>query len=525
MFRKFSLITLMLLLSGLIAACGGGTPAAEPTAAPAAEAPTQAPAAEATTAPTEAPTEEATEEATAAATEEATAAATEEATAAAPTAEGNAGGVAASGGEPNTTADLAGIADQISEELAAAFNGEYQGTTVTMTGPFVEEDQRKFENAVADFEEATGIDIQYEGSKEFEASISIRVDGGNPPDIVDFPQPGLVANFVRDGKVVDVSQFLNEEWLTQNYNQSWLDMARMEGADGEITAGVWQRVNGKSLVWYPKAAFDEAGYEIPETWDDMLALTEQIAADGDTAWCIGIESGAATGWPATDWLEEIMLRTTSLENYDQWVTGELKFNSPEVKAAAEKMGEIWFNDQYVYGGRAAIVTTAFGDAPAPMFNDPPQCWLHKQGNFITSFFPADAVAGEDYDFFYLPPIDEAYGRPVLVAGDFMAMFNDRPEVRAVLSFFSSGASVEKWAAAGGAISPHNDSSLDWYGNDVERGVAEIILNATSLRFDGSDLMPGEVGAGSFWKGMTDYVAGTVDLDQALNEIDAAWPNR
>lgn len=415
------------------------------------------------------------------------------------------------------------VVEEPASFLEAAFAGEYSGTVVTMAGPFTDEDAVKFNAAVADFEEKTGIDIQYEGSKEFETTISIRVDGGDAPDIADFPQPGLLANFVRDGKVVDVSQFLDMEKLQANYNQSWLDMAMMESPDGEIMAGVWQRVNGKSLVWYPKDDFEAAGYEIPQTWDEMLALSDQIVADGDTPWCIGIESGTATGWPATDWMEEVMLRTTSLENYDKWVSGELKFSSPEVKAAAEKVGEIWLNDEYVYGGRASIVTTFFGDAPAPMFEDPAKCYFHKQGNFITSFFPAGVEAGVDYGFFYLPPIDEAYGKPVLVAGDIMAMFNDRPEVRAVMEFFTTGASVESWVRSGGAISPHLDSSLDWYSNDVDRGVAEIILNATSLRFDASDLMPGEVGAGSFWKGMTDWVSGTVDLDTALSEIDAAWP--
>jgi alpha-glucoside transport system substrate-binding protein len=500
-----SLLVLLAMLAALIAACGGQPTAPAPTEAPAAPAPTEAPAAPA---PTEAPAEEPT-----AAAEEPTAAA-EEPTAAAE--EPAAGGSA-------VFADLQANASNVSEELANAFDGAYSGTVVTMTGPFASEDAVKFDAAIAEFEAATGIDIQYEGSSEFEASISIRVDGGNPPDIADFPQPGLLANFVADGKVVDVSQFINADWLSSNYNQSWLDMATMEGPDGPITAGVWHRVNGKSLVWYPKAAFEEAGYEIPQTWDEMLALTDQIAADGDTAWCVGIESGAATGWAATDWMEEIMLRTTSLENYDAWVTGDLLFASDEVKAAAERMGEIWFNDEYVFGGRASIVTTSFGDSPSPMFNDPPGCYMHKQGNFITSFFPADAVAGEDYDFFYLPPIDDAFGRPVLVAGDLMAMFNDRPEVRAVMAYFSSAASVEGWLAAGGAISPHEDSSLDMYGNDIERGVAEIILNATSLRFDASDLMPGQVGSGSFWSGMTDYIAGTVTLDEAMDEIDAAWP--
>ena len=407
--------------------------------------------------------------------------------------------------------------------LERAYAGEFDGTVVTMTGPFTDEDAIKFDNSIAAFEEATGIDIQYEGSKEFEASISIRVEGGDAPDIADFPQPGLLASFVESGHVVDVSKHLDMDALKANYNQSWLDMAMMDSPDGEIMAGVWQRVNGKSLVWYPKDDFDAAGYEIPTTWDELLALTQQIVDDGDSAWCVGIESGAATGWPATDWMEELMLRTTSLENYDKWTTGELPFASPEVKNAAEVMSNLWFTEGYTYGGRASITTTFFGDAPLPMFEDEPACWLHKQGNFITSFFPEDAVAGVDYDFFYLPGIDPQYGNPVLVAGDIMAAFSDRPEVIAVMEYFTTGASVEGWVKAGGAISPHQDSSLDWYSNDVDRGVAEIILNADSVRFDGSDLMPGAVGAGSFWKSMTDYISGTVDLDTALAEIDASWP--
>ncbi|NJM05842.1 carbohydrate ABC transporter substrate-binding protein, partial [Candidatus Gracilibacteria bacterium] len=416
-------------------------------------------------------------------------------------------------------------AANISAELAAAFNGDFDGTAVTMTGPFVDADAQKFDNAVAEFEELTGIDIQYEGSKEFEATISARVDGGNPPDIADFPQPGLAASFVRAGNVVDVSQYISADWLAENYTQSYLDIATIEGPDGPIMAGVWHRAFPKSLVWYPKAAFDSLGYEIPTTWEELTALQDQIVADGGTPWCIGIESGAATGWAATDWTEEMMLRTTSLENYDAWVAGDLDFTDPIVKNAVEQWSTIWFNDQYVYGGRASIVTTSFGDSPTPMFADPdPQCFLHKQGSFITSFFPADAVPGEDYSVFYLPPLDEQFGKPVLFSGDLMVAFADRPEVRAVMSFFSSAASVEQWVKAGGATSPHNDSNLEWYSNETDRSVADILLQAESVRFDASDLMPGQVGAGTFWKGMTDYVAGTVDLDQAMEEIEAGWPS-
>ena len=402
-----------------------------------------------------------------------------------------------------------------------AMAGEYEGTVVTMYGPFVDEDAVKFENSVAKFEEDTGIDIQYEGSKEFEANISVRVEAGDPPDIVDFPQPGLLETFVKQGEIIDVSTFLPQESF-DNYMQSWWDMAAMEGPDGEITAGVWHRFNAKSQVWYPVDDFEAAGYEVPETYDEMLALMDQIVDDGDKPWCVGIESGAATGWPATDWMEDIMLRTTSLENYDKWVDGELDFTSDEVRNALDILDTLWA-EEYVFGGREALVTTNFADAPAPMFEDPPKCWLHRQGNFITSFFPEGATAGEDYDFFYFPPINEEYGKPYLVAGDIMAMFEDRPEVRAVMEFFTKGEAVKEWIAAGGALSPHKDTQLDWYGDDIERGIAELVRDADAVRFDASDLMPGEVGAGAFWTGMTDFFSGTADMDTVLQEIDAAWP--
>ncbi|MCB0166346.1 MAG: extracellular solute-binding protein, partial [Anaerolineae bacterium] len=168
--------------------------------------------------------------------------------------------------------------------LERAMAGEFSGTEVSVSGPMVEEDAFKFEQSVLPFEEATGIDVKYEGSKEFEANISVRVDANDAPDVVDYPQPGLLGNFAREGKVVDVSTFMDMAALKNNYNQSWLDMATMDGPDGPMMAGVWHRVAGKSIIWYPKAQFEAAGYEVPQTWDELMELTQTIADDGDTAW-------------------------------------------------------------------------------------------------------------------------------------------------------------------------------------------------------------------------------------------------
>ncbi len=404
--------------------------------------------------------------------------------------------------------------------LEAAIKGEYAGTTVTVDGAFEgnDPDGVKFAESMKAFEEATGITVNYIGNKEFEGTISVRVEAGDAPDIVDFPQPGLFARFVRSGDVVPVD-FISDEWLSQQYNAGWREFNTVDG----VEAGVMHRYSGKSLVWYPKVAWDAAGYEVPETWDELVALTQQIADDGDTAWCIGIESGAATGWVATDWTEDMMLRTTSLENYDAWVAGTLPFDSPEVRNAIETWSEVWFNDSFVSGGRSSIVTTFFGDAPGGMFNDPPNCWLHRQANFITSFFPEGVEYGVDYDFFYLPPVDDAYGKPFLVAGDLVAMFNDRPEVRALMEYFTTPQSASGWLEGGGAISAHQTATQDMYGSDLDYNISQLVAGATSFRFDGSDLMPGEVGAGSFWEHISSYVAGSEDLDTALPAIDASWP--
>jgi alpha-glucoside transport system substrate-binding protein len=403
--------------------------------------------------------------------------------------------------------------------LEAALNGAYAGTTVVVGGSFTDIDGVKFRRSMKAFEEATGITVKYIGGPDFTDSIGAQVAIGNGPDIVDFRQPSLLADLVRQGYIIDPTIFIDEEWLKKQYNQSWLDMSMTDGQ----SAGVWHRFNGKSLVWYPKDDFEAAGYEIPTTWDEMMGLMDAIVAAGDTPWCIGIESGSATGWPATDWVEDFMLRTTSLENYDRWTTGELAFASSEVKHAAETMAEIWFNDSYVYGGTTGIASTFFGDSPAPMFENPPQCWLHKQSNFITGYFPEGATAGVDYGFFYLPGIDEAYGKPFLVTGDIMAMFDDRPEVRALMEYFTIPESVLGWLEMGGALAAHQTVTPAMYGVELEQGMAELVADATSFRFDGSQLMPEIVGSGSFEKGMTDWVAGSADLNTILTEIDAPWP--
>lgn len=401
--------------------------------------------------------------------------------------------------------------------LPIVLNKTYWGTiTVLVSGD--ESTAASYEQATKAFEVNTGHNVIYEAVDDFEDTLGDRVLYGEAPDVAIFPQLYMLEDFVQGGHTLDLNDWFDLAYLQGQYAQSWLDMATNEGE----MAGVWYKVGSlKSLVWFPKQAFIAEGYLIPTTWTELLALSDQIVIDGRTPWCLGIESTGATGWVGTDWVEDIMLRTTSPENYDKWTTGELKFVSPEVENAFSLMGDIWFEDDYVLGGREAITTTFFGDAIQPMFNDPPDCWLHRQANFIPYFFPDGVEIGDEVDYFYLPPIDTQYGDPALIAGDVAGAFNDRPEVHHYVQYLTTGESVRYWVERGEAISPHKDASLDWYPTQ-DRGYAEIVMNADTIRFDGSDLMPDEVGSDAFWDGIVDYVNG-VDLNTVLANIDSAWP--
>ncbi len=396
----------------------------------------------------------------------------------------------------------------------------YEGETVTIFGAAQEEQVKKFEESMVPFEERTGIEVVYEGSADFETIALVRAEAGDPFDIYNFPQPGLMADFARSGFLVDLGEFLDEDYMKEQYTQSWIDLGTVDGT----LVGVWHNADVKSLVWYPVPEFDEAGYMVPETWDELLALMDQMVADGNTPWCVGIESGGATGWPGTDWIEDIMLRTTSPENYDKWTSGELKFDSPEVRNAFDILGNIWFNPDYVYGGTTSILQTFFGDGPTPLFDDPPSCYMHRQASFIVNFFPEGTEVGPegDVNYFYLPPIDSDYGKPVLGSGSIMSMGKDTPAIREVMQYLTTGESAKAEVEAGILIAPHLDASLDWYPDATTQGFAEILMAADTFRFDGSDLMPGAVGAGSFWTGIVDWVGGE-DLDTVLADIDASWP--
>lgn len=387
---------------------------------------------------------------------------------------------------------------------------------VTVFGVWSGDELDNFKEVVYPFTEETGIGMAFEGTRDLAAVLTTRTEAGNPPDLAILPNPGQLVELAAAGHLVDLTTFVDMAQLQSDYAQVWLDLASYEGT----LYGIFYKAADKSLVWYNPGAFDAAGYEVPTTWDELIALSDQIVADGGVPWCAGFESEAASGWPATDWIEDIMLRTAGPDVYDQWVNHEIPWTDPSIKTAWETFGEIATNEDYLYGGTTGALTINFGDSPAPLFDDPPGCYMHRQASFITGFFPEGVEAGVDYDFFPFPEIDPAYGTPALGAADVIVMLNDTPDARALMQYLVTGEAQEIWAGLGGFLSPSKSVDLDVYPDDMTRKIAEALVGAEVFRFDASDLMPAAVGAGSFWTGTLDYVGGE-DVDSVLETIEAS----
>ncbi|MEM6598620.1 MAG: ABC transporter substrate-binding protein [Cyanobacteria bacterium P01_C01_bin.69] len=395
--------------------------------------------------------------------------------------------------------------------------------TVTILGVIVGEQQAKLEAALAPFEEETGIDVIYEGTDAFTTLLPVRVDSGDSPDIAMFPQPGLMRSLAEEGALVPVTEVLSREELQAYYPDSWIELSTVN----DSIYGIWYRSAVKSLVWYNPKEFAAAGYEPVQTWDELIALSNQMVADGANPWCLGMESGNASGWPGTDWVEDIVLRTAGPEFYEQWVQHEVPFNSPEVQEAFDYFGEIAKTPEYLYGGQTGALSIPWGDSISGLFTkkgdtDTPECYMQKQGNFISNFFPENVVIGEDVDFFPTPVINPDYENALLVAGDIFAMLNDTPEARKLMAYLATPTPHEVWAEQGGFLSANKQVDLSVYPDELSRKQAELLSTAEVVQFDASDSMPGSVGTGTFWSGMMDFVAGSTTED-VTDKIEFYWP--
>jgi alpha-glucoside transport system substrate-binding protein len=401
---------------------------------------------------------------------------------------------------------------------------DISGTEVSVFGAFTSIEADAVNGVIEEFfNEPTGANAFYEGSDSFESQIQIRVDGGNPPDIGIYPQPGAVVDQARQGNVVSLEEMgYDIAELEERFGDYLLSLGEYEGQH----YGIPTNVNLKSLIWYNIPVFEAEGYEVPDTFEDLISLSEQMVEDGYTPWSIGTGSDDATGWPATDWMEDIVLRQAGPDTYDGWVDNSVPFDDQAIEDAANTFDQILDGDGFVLGGRGSVPDIDFRDAPDAIVGDEPAALMHRQASFIVNFFPEGAEFGVDYGVFPFPSIDGNEG--ALIAGELATVFNDRPEVRRFIDIFTdTDAQCAQGSYEGVArISPNVNTSADCYDDEVVATAADTTISALregTARFDASDLMPPQVGSGSFWTGMNEWMRGA-DISSVLSDIQNSWPS-
>ncbi len=414
---------------------------------------------------------------------------------------------------------------------AYAQYGDLTGKTISVFTSIASDAEAKpHTDSYKPFEKCTHATIKYEGSRDFEAQLPVRLKAGNAPDIAYIPQPGLLSTLVRDnpGKVFAAGDLATKNVDTY-YSSEWKTYGSVDGKLYAVPVGA----NVKSFVWYSPKMFSDKGYAVPTTWDEMMTLTAKIVADnpsGDVKpWCAGIESGTATGWPATDWVEDVMLRVNGPDVYDQWVNHTMAFNDPKVVAALDTVGSILKDPKYVNGGLGdvkSIATTSYTEAGLPIVDG--KCYMHRQASFYQANWDKGTVVGQDGDVwaFYMPSMN-ADSKPVLGGGEFAAAFSDRPEVQAFQAYLASpewSNEKAKDTPNGGWLSANKKLDANNLIKPIDKLSYQILTDPkTVFRFDGSDMMPSAVGAGSFWKQMTNWIALDKSSQDVADAIEKSWP--
>ena len=413
--------------------------------------------------------------------------------------------------------------------LAAVFTAVACGTSSTQNAGSVHviavwtgQEQASFMAVLKPFEDSTGIKVQYEASRDEDAILTTRLGAGNPPDLAAAPSPQLLATFAKQGKAVKLNDAVDMNALAANTAQSWIKLGEPLNDGNLYQIFSWAAVKG--LIWYDPKNFSSKSYNVPNSWDALMSLQSQIKGSGTTPWCVAVESGSASGWPASDWLKEIVLSQAGPDVYDKWVAGTQKWSSPEIKSAFQTFGSILGpgDDSNVFGGHKQILSANFGDVGTPMFQNPPKCYMLNQASFITTFFTSanpSLQPGTDFNFFPLPDINTQFAGAHVVAGDSWSMFHDTSQARQLIKYLTTAQAQSIWVKRGGKLAVNKQVSLDDYPDTLSKESAQIIVNTQIAKYDATDNMPAAMRAEA-WKELLAFISNQGNLNAILADLDS-----
>ena len=383
------------------------------------------------------------------------------------------------------------------------------GGSVTVLATWEGAEREAFMAMIQPFEDRTGIVVNYTSTRDLSGRLWKAVATGALPDLAGLPGPGEMQEFAKAGALVDLNKAIDVAAYKAETAPAFVQLGTV---DDELV-GMFIKSTVKGLIWYNPQVYTMGA---PVTWDDLLRNAAISARGATRPWCVGMESGEASGWPGTDWIEDIVLRQSGPAVYDDWVAGKIRWSSPPIRQAFQLFATV-ISPTAVYGGPDAVVGTNFGNAGTPLFAATPGCLFLHQASFMTSFFQRTSGARIGaFDFFPFPAIDPRYANSLIAAGDLFAMFRDTPQARALISYLATAEAQQILVKHGGALSPN--LSVTDYPDAISDREGQLLRGAQTVRFDGSDLMP-EAMNEAFWHAMLDFAHDPSRLDTILAGLD------
>jgi len=391
---------------------------------------------------------------------------------------------------------------------SGAGGGDLTGQSVTVIGTWGGDEEKAFKQMIAPWEAQTGAKVNYTGTRDLNTVLTTGVASGVLPDLAGLPGPGQMAQWADS--LIDLGGVLDVPTYTSETAPALVELGKVNGKQ----VGVFIKTAVKGLIWFDPKTLADIGASPPATWDALQTTITSNKSKAEAPWCLGVESGAASGWPGTDWIEDLVLRQAGPDVYQQWYQGKVKWTDPAIKQAWTTFGDVVANS---FGGSNTVNATNFANAGDPLFKTPPGCLFLHQASFITGLGGfKTATAGTDYDFFQFPDINSQFTGAVEGAGDLFGMFHDTPAAKSLMAYLVTAPAQDIWVKIGGALSA-NKNATD-YPDDISKRSAAILTNAKIFAFDASDLMPSAMND-AFWKGIVAYIKDAGQLDSILANLD------
>lgn len=401
------------------------------------------------------------------------------------------------------------------EAAVRAAEGTRPGGTINLLGVLSGAQLDAYLGTFKPFEEATGTTITYESTRDLVAVLQTRIAGGNPPDVVSNPSAGQIKQLGADGHLIALDSIVDMNAVSADYPAGLVDLV---SADGELY-GVFYNTAVQGLVWYNPTAYD--GPTSPTSWQELTDWAGQTAGTGKTPWCIGLESGAASGWPGAVWIEQFVLQTAGGEVFDRWWQGELAWTSPEIRAAFAEFGAIATDPAQVSGGPTTALTTSFNISPQGLVASPPSCYLHVQADFLGNLL-AQEVPGvtpvTNIDFFPFPPLSPTHAGSLEISGEALALLKDTPQGQAFMRYVTSPEFSALVAGTGQWIGANQKTPLDAYSTELSRHAAQVYAEATTVRYAAQNAMPPAMSQ-AFLAAVMAYVNEPGSLDAELQRLE------